>query len=172
MGRKATSIFTGLLKRDNINKIVTLRDPGTDQLLKSNVHIMSHAVDYYQKLYASEEVDEHAIENLTSNIPADSTLEQEKADALSKKPTNVEIEDIILHTSNGKSPGLDGLPFEVYKTLIYTHSKTKELLFTIMKEAMNGVYPQSWKETRMILLFKKGDPELLTSCALKLGARL
>lgn len=34
---------------------------------------------------------------------------------------------------------------------------------TLLTDALQDVYPQSWKQTRMVLFFNKGDPEMLSN---------
>ncbi|KAL7315588.1 hypothetical protein PS15m_004788 [Mucor circinelloides] len=68
---------------------------------------------------------------------------------------------LLDHSPNDRSPGLDGLGFEVYRYLVAKFPPVLSLLQHLLMDALNGVFPESWKQTRMVLLFKKGDPELL-----------
>ncbi|KAG2198156.1 hypothetical protein INT46_000593 [Mucor plumbeus] len=60
-------------------------------------------------------------------------------------------------------PGLDGLPFELYQYLAGSCSDFLDLLVDVLSDAFNGVFPPSWQQTRMVLLFKKDDPQLLVN---------
>jgi hypothetical protein len=72
---------------------------------------------------------------------------------------DIDIEDIkhcLSMSPKQKSPGLDGLPFEVYSHLL-NHSKTADLLESVFHDALKGIFPVSWLKTKLILLYKKGD---------------
>jgi hypothetical protein len=75
--------------------------------------------------------------------------------------TENELDSLIKHSAPGKSPGLDGIPFEMYQFLLEHFPKLKALLLNVMQQALDGKYPQSWQQTRVVLLYKKGDPQLL-----------
>lgn len=71
----------------------------------------------------------------------------------------IDIEDIkrwLSLSPKQKSPGLDGLPFEVYSHIL-NHSKTANLLESVFNDALKGIFPSSWLKTKLILLYKKGD---------------
>jgi hypothetical protein len=79
----------------------------------------------------------------------------EKADLLMDPPTEDAIKLLVDMAPKGKSPGLDGLPFEIYKVLFNRHPQSLSLFNVIMQDAMTGVFPPSWKKMRITLLFKK-----------------
>jgi hypothetical protein len=58
---------------------------------------------------------------------------------------------------------MDGIPFEVYHYLAGRSRPFLDLLVAVLGDAFSGVFPSSWQQTRMVLLFKKGDPELLSN---------
>lgn len=55
------------------------------------------------------------------------------------------------------------LDFEVYQYLATSSRPFLDLLISVLGEAFSGVFPQSWQQTRMVLLYKKGDPQLLSN---------
>ncbi|SAL96016.1 hypothetical protein [Absidia glauca] len=73
------------------------------------------------------------------------------------------LKALLDHSPSNKSPGLDGISFEVYKYLGAKHDKSSDLLLSIIVDAQNGIFPQSWLETRTVLLFKKGHRDLLAN---------
>jgi hypothetical protein len=110
-----------------------------------------------------EEIDESALESILHYIPEANKMNGKKADLLMDPPTEDAIKLLVHMAPKGKSLGLDGLPFELYKVLFNRHPQSLSLFNVIMQDAMTGVFPPSWKKTRMTLLFKKGDPELLAN---------
>lgn len=113
--------------------------------------------------FTPEPIDEKALTSLLQAIQPSCCLTDNEKSAIVRSPTSLDIKYLIEITPCGKSPGLDGLPFELYKTLVQAHSPTIRLLGKTMDAAMLGKLPLSWKRTRMTLLFKKGDPELLAN---------
>lgn len=57
---------------------------------------------------------------------------QEVGAQLIRRTESEEIEDIIQSLPVNKSPGLDGLPYEVYKTLL-NHIKVDKMLCMVFK---------------------------------------
>ena len=85
-----------------------------------------------------------------SQIPQHPTIEQ-----LDLPPSLHEIETAIKKTKNGKSPGPDGLPGEVFKfggPLLCTHVHA-----IFCKVWANEVIPAEWKDADIITIYKKGD---------------
>ena len=60
------------------------------------------------------------------------------------------------------SPVLDGIPFEVYCLLFEKVPAFQKHLVSLFNDVLHLVImPTSWKLTKLVLLFKKGDPLLL-----------
>ncbi|KAI8327987.1 hypothetical protein BC941DRAFT_334567, partial [Chlamydoabsidia padenii] len=108
-------------------------------------------------------VDYDAIDTLLSFIPEKCSMDTTAASRLIRQVSDEELNDLIKFTPLGKSPGLDGLPFEVYRKVFSLAPKARSLFQRILDKALDGVFPSSWSFTRMILLFKKGDPEQLAN---------
>ncbi|CEP16190.1 hypothetical protein [Parasitella parasitica] len=104
-------------------------------------------------------VDTEAIDTLLGNIPPDVRLSSSDGDKLMEMPSRDVVVDLLEHSPKSKSPGLDGLPFELYQYLASSCSSFLDLLVEVLSAAFSGVFPPSWQKTRMVLLFKKGDPQ-------------
>ena len=63
------------------------------------------------------------------------TLSEESKANIIKELTFDELEDIVKHLPNGKSPGLDGLPYEMYKTMWEVIGKE---FFQVIKDQMTN----------------------------------
>ena len=122
---------------------------------------MREAHHFYTKLYTPDPIEETAIDSLLYNVPPNVTLVSTQRSALVASLVMNDVVELINHSPLSKSPGIDGIPFEVYKYLLNASADFSALLLRVMQEAMDGEFPSSWKKTRMVLLFKKGDPELL-----------
>jgi hypothetical protein len=51
----------------------------------------------------------------------------------------------------------------MYQYLVTEHPLMKELMKEFLQKAVEGSLTKSWQQTRIVLLFKKGDPQLLKS---------
>lgn len=129
----------------------------TGTVLTNSADILKEARNFYTKLYTPSHAFQTDIEELLTTV----RLNIDQAERLMDKPDAQYLHDLIQKAPLGKSPVLDGIPFEVYQYLIDTKKQVFELFQVVINDVLNGVYPDSWLQTRMVLLFKKGDPELL-----------
>jgi hypothetical protein len=93
---------------------------------------------------------------MISAIPTSAMLSKDDSAMLTAPFTTADLQDVVAHAPTGKSPGLDGLPFEIY-SLLLRHPLATKLLLQVMNDALHSAFPDSWLRTRLILLFKKGD---------------
>jgi hypothetical protein len=104
-----------------------------------------------------------AIDSLLSSIPAETVLSSDETSSLLELPTRGDLLMLLSHAPKSKSPGLDGLPFELYSYLFQSSLPFGDLLVSVLQDAFGGAFPSSWQQTRMVLLYKKGDPQLLAN---------
>ena len=111
---------------------------------------MEYVANWYQALYKTEDHDPDATTSLLRAItPASHLL----ANTLTKKIKKKDIINTIRQLPNNKSPGPDGLTYELYKkTATHIAPKLKTLFNSIME---GGEVPQSWTESYIILIPKK-----------------
>jgi hypothetical protein len=161
-GERNNKYFYRVIKqRTTQQTILSLKDSRTGQRVTNTSDILEEARRFYRKLYRPTDVDHNAIDSLLSHIPDTATLDTDASTTLIQPVSEMELEGLIDHSPLGKSPGLDGLPFELYKLLFSLSSEAAALFRRVLDLALDGRFPHSWTSTRMILLFKKGDPELL-----------
>ena len=72
-----------------------------------------------------------------------------------------ELISVINNLKNNKAPGLDGIPYEFFKNAPIQY--LENVLLTFNKAFLNETIPQSFKNSILIPLFKKGDPNLATN---------
>jgi hypothetical protein len=77
------------------------------------------------------------------------------ATALDDAPTLEELQLAIASLADGKAPGVDGIPSEIWKHGGAT--LTNNLLRLIQQAWAEGSVPQEWKDANIITIFKKGD---------------
>ncbi|CDH60003.1 hypothetical protein RO3G_01473 [Lichtheimia corymbifera JMRC:FSU:9682] len=161
-GERNNKYFFRVIKERQAQQTITaLKGSDSDGVLTDIQDIIKETRKFYSQLYTPEDIDLPAMEPLLQNIPSTATLSAEDTKELTEMPHIEDILDLVDHAPSGRSPGLDGIPFEVYKHLLPRSPRLRHLLLIIIRQAMEGIFPQSWSHTRMVLLFKKGDPELL-----------
>jgi exonuclease III len=117
--------------------------------------IKDHIRSFYENLYSAEprEGAEHAQANLYAKLdrkvsPADSL-------SLDSPITLAELKDAVFNSGNGKSPGMDGIPVEWYKTFW-------EQIGPLYWEVVQSIFdtsslPLSQRNAVITLLHKKND---------------
>ena len=153
---KPTHYFYRTLKKReekaNFTEIYTNTDktnPSCDPMI-----ILDKATHFYQGLYtADRNVPESRQSELLDLIDRQLQIEEKKK--LDEKITKKDLLDNLRETENNKAPGLDGLPFEFYKTFW-------NLLGDDFYELTNAIFDQgrltSSQQVALIsLLAKDGD---------------
>lgn len=70
--------------------------------------------------------------------------------------TEDELRSAVFSQNNGKSPGLDELPAEIFKV---SYNLISPILLTLYNKMYStGTYPQSWGNGIIAPIYKKGDP--------------
>lgn len=96
------------------------------------------------------------------NVPGD--IEPEALDNIQQRITNTCLDEIptmdemtraVASLRDGKAPGSDGIPAEVWK---YGGANLCNRLYQIITKAWGeGSVPQAWKDASIITIYKKGD---------------
>ncbi|KAI8329920.1 hypothetical protein BC941DRAFT_475897 [Chlamydoabsidia padenii] len=155
-GERSNKYFYRVLKqRERETALNCIRNPTTNEINYTPEEMLYEAGRFYTKLYTPTFPKPAMTQQLLEHVPRQSlTSTQQKAlISLTNQDT---LDDIIEHSPLRKSPGLDGLCFEVFKFVVKKHKAMADLLLKVMNEALQGIFPSSWKETKMVLLYKRG----------------
>ncbi|CEP17718.1 hypothetical protein, partial, partial [Parasitella parasitica] len=95
--------------------IQSLKCSTTGDILVDAVAINREAQGFYRELHNPDAVDTEAMDTLLGNIPPDVRLSSSDGDKLMEMPSCDVVVDLLEHSPKSKSPGLDGLPFELYQ---------------------------------------------------------
>ena len=79
-------------------------------------------------------------------------------DVLNANITVDEIKHVVSNLKHGKSPGLDGLPYEMYFNAIDVLANPLQKLFNSILES--GFFPESWSKAIISPLHKKGSKKI------------
>jgi hypothetical protein len=111
---------------NNLKKMRFTNSEGQEEITEDESKIEELAVNFYDALLTGrhnkdlvdtgvpfQPSDRH-LEEFLDRLP---TLSEESKTRLIKEMTLEELENIVKNLPNGKSPGLDGLPYELYKIM-------------------------------------------------------
>ena len=126
---------------------VHLKTSDGRETISDNKRVLSRWAEHFQTLLnVPGDIDPSALDNIQQRPTIES---------LDETPTIDEVTKAIDAMKDGKAPGQDGIPAEVWKhggqNLL---EKLHELITQIWKE---GEVPQAWKDASIVTIFKKGD---------------
>jgi len=158
LGERCNRYFFRLLQARSIKRTLTeILDPITGTLVTAAADLCLIGRRFYTKLYTPDPVDPAAIEFLLSKLPESARIAEEDHGTLLMEIGPDELMSILLNAPKDRAPGMDGFPFELYEFLL-THDRLAALLCRLMNAALlEAKIPDSWQQTCMILLYKKGS---------------
>jgi len=112
--------------------------------------------DFYKLLYTAESCDIDCTKDLLKDLPQ---LEEEQKKELDDVITFHEVTEAMRQLSNGRSPGIDGLPVEFYRH--FWDLIGPDIYEVILECIKNNALPMSCRRAVLSLLPKKGDLGLL-----------
>ncbi|KAG2233294.1 hypothetical protein INT48_001606 [Thamnidium elegans] len=106
---------------------------------------------FYTELYTPDDMDETAVQSLLANFPEEAKLSTSQQTKFVCDPTTPEFMDVLNHTPQGKSPGLDGIPFELYRYLFKEFKAVRELFLKILQDAFTDpTLLSNWRPLSLI----------------------
>lgn len=147
------SLFSLFKQRScqQISKLKTSNQVPTNELPE----MIRHTENFFEKFYGTPTIETAAYE--TPPIPNERKFKEN--DKLQSQFTKEEVIEAIKSLPNCRSPGLDGLTNEFYKAFAGTIAT---LLTNSYNALPNGeTTPEEFSLGTVVLIFKKGDPELL-----------
>lgn len=157
-GERCSKYFFRVLKARATKRTIThLKVPNSSDIAHTPHGLCSVGKAFYQKLYTPDPIDQDAIDLLLSHVPQAASISEDDQENLVRSITPEDIMLSLERSAREKAPGMDGFPFELYGFLL-TINGVASLLARVMTEALTDArMPQSWLQTCMILLYKKGD---------------
>ncbi|MEW8544930.1 MAG: reverse transcriptase family protein, partial [Candidatus Thiodiazotropha sp.] len=125
----------------NLKKYTTKNQTGSEKLSANDFF------EHFSEVFAADAT--HNDRNLNSEFQFQSN------EILDSEILPNEVKSIIMSLRSNKSPGIDGLISEIFKCSVDLITPFITKLFnTVFK---SGLYPQSWTESYITPIFKKGD---------------
>ncbi len=148
-----SKFFFSMEKKNSQSRIIHSLVSDTGQELTKTSEIREVAVQFYKKLYTADLINEKmTISGFFEGLPK---LDEESNESLQQHLTEQELYTAMMGMENGKSPGIDGLPIEFYKT--FWPVLREDLLVVFDESLTNGFLPLSCRRAVITLLPKKGD---------------
>ena len=159
LGEKNNSYFLGLEKKRQIKKsLVKLVDEKGDIATDQTI-ILNMIKEYYKKLYSSTNPNDILLNDYIFQTNLESEINHENMKTCDGSLTVDEITEAIFKMKPNKSPGLDGLTVEFYRTF---WQKIKHILVYILNKGHEDKCLSFSQRTSVLsLIFKKNNPLLL-----------
>ena len=148
----SSSFFYNLEKSNASAKTLSHIRLSSGIITENQSEIKAHIHEFYKNLYKSAPVDKNCFQTMFSNLPK---LDSDVSTELDSVLTLEEINNAVLQLGNNKSPGLDGLTSEFYRTFWPT---LKDDYLSVLNYAIeSGTLPHSFRRAVITLIPKKGD---------------
>ena len=115
-GEKNTKYFLNLEKSRQTKKSIIKIYDKDGNILDDQTQILNRQKEFYENLYSSTKPSKTDIEEFIEDIKLDSKLSDEESNKCEGLLTEEECYSAINKMKSNKSPGLDGLTVEFYRT--------------------------------------------------------
>ncbi len=152
----STSFFFALDRKVRERKLITHLKLSDGRETTEKKEIVSQVLSFHEELYSAQPCDSEAMDFFLSGIPklsGDEKIQLEKAISFE------ELSAAAKQQSSGRSPGLDGLTSEFYKTIWSLIGPDLHAVFLECEKSK--ILPLSCRRAVITLLPKKGDLGLL-----------
>ena len=160
-GEKNTKYFANLEnRRQTNNSIQRLYKNGNNmEKAETDIEILNETRSFYEKLFKSKHPEVGEIKQYLNNITLRNILSEHDKQMCDEAINEKECETVLRYMKDNKSPGIDGIPVEFYKTF---WSYISHFLIEVYNESLHeGELSYSQRTAVISLIFKKGDRMLL-----------
>jgi len=147
-----TVFFFGLEKKPREQKIFHQLKMPCGGVTTDQREIQAYALSFYENLYCSEKCDGAVADEL---LYGSTKLSEEDQDDLDSPLSFGELSQAVQEMCSGKSPGLDGLSAEFFKT--FWNLIGQDLYGVFLECIEKGTLPLSCRRAILTLIPKKGD---------------
>lgn len=116
LGEKNDSYFLGLEKKKQVKKSINKVKKENNDIVTEQGEILELIKTYYGKLYSSNKPNKHMVQKYIFETKLEKTLSEQHKSICDGEVTVTESSDAINEMKLNKSPGLDGLSVEFYRT--------------------------------------------------------
>ena len=155
-GEKNNAYFLGLEKKRQIKKSITKLLDDEGNIITNQRDILDKMKYYYKKLYTSTNPDKQNLNDYIYRTKLESKVNQEDLNVCDGQLSVEECTEAIFKMKLNKSPGIDGLTVEFYRT--FWESIKYLIVFILNKCHEDRQLSFSQRTSVLTLLFKKDDP--------------
>jgi len=159
-GDRPSKYFLNLEKNRQAKKSIYKLVNKHGEMINNKQHILREVNDYYKALYTSNnciETVSDRIKNEFLPVPGHIKLTEKLKQSCEGEITSEEILEALKLTKNNKSPGIDGLPYEFYKTF---WCKIKEYLMNSINYSYEHGEMSINQRRGVISLLPKGNKDV------------
>lgn len=153
-GERSSKFFFSLEKANALKKRMTTLKLENGQTITDQDQIMNEQIEFYSKLYNRDPKVKFNMK-LPDNV---TKLSEDLKTELDLPLTKQELTNAVASMSNDKSPGIDGLPIEVYKIL---WPKIADTFYDSAIESLNSKHLLATMRTGLITIIPKKDKDPL-----------
>ena len=129
-----------------------------NEIIKTNSEILKECRIFYQKLFTKQKNCVETQNEILNKLPT--SMENEQNEYLTKLINKNELKQAIFPMQNDKSPGIDGIPVEFYKTFYKTLENDLIQLYNNILFLEKNI-TNTMKQAIITLIPKKGDSNKL-----------
>ena len=152
-GEKNNAYFLGLKKKRQIKKSITKLLDDEGNIITNQKDILDKIKYYYKKLYTSTNPDKQNLNDYIYRTKLESKVNQEDLNVCDGQLSVEECTEAIFKMKLNKSPGIDGLTVEFYRT--FWESIKYLIVFILNKCHEDRQLSFSQRTSVLTLLFKK-----------------
>ena len=150
-----TKLYKSLEKAKQMkNSIECLKNTKGTESTNQN-EIMEILTNFYRDLYTSKNIKTENINDLLQSIDIEKKVSQNDKKNLDQAPSIQEVREAIDAIKENKSPGIDGLPIEFYKT--FWQLLENPYMEMIKESIKRNIRPFTTRTAILSILHKKGD---------------
>jgi hypothetical protein len=128
-GEKNNGYFLGLEKKRQIKKSITKLLDDEGNMITNQRDILDKIKYYYKKLYTSTSPDKQNLNDYIYRTKLESKVKQEDMKVCDGQLSVEECTEAIFKVKLNKSPGIDGLSIEFYRTFLGKYKIFDSLYF-------------------------------------------
>lgn len=153
-GERNTSYFLRLENYHQSDNVIRKVTEQTKSVYNDN-DILNEICSFYDKLYESKHIDDNEIQNYLNEVNIEQKLDENGRLFCDEMFTLQECKEAVMNLKDNKSPGMDGIPNEFYKTF---WNEIKDIFYATLEYTFEtGNMPFTQRLSLLSLLHKKGE---------------
>ena len=150
-----TKLFKSLEKSKQMKNAINCLKDDRGKEIDTQKEILKTMSDFYANLYTSRTSSENKANQILANVEIERAITEIEKQNLDTQPTKLEIQQALNQVKENKSPGLDGIPIELYKE--FWHILETQFINMINESIERKTLPFTTRTAVLSIIHKKGD---------------